>query len=61
MKVISILKKHPFDEFAADFAHLFEVNSRQKLTEEWPSISRRKRRTISALYAVGSTARRCAI
>ena len=34
MKVITILKKHPFDEFAADFAHLFEVNSRQKLTEE---------------------------
>ena len=73
MKVISIFKKHSFDELAADFAHLFEVNCRQKLSDEtlelWkgcttnglPNISRRKRRTISALFGAGSTARRCAI
>jgi hypothetical protein len=34
MKVISIFKKHSFDELAADFAHLFEVNCRQKLSDE---------------------------
>ena len=34
MKVISIFKKHAFDDFSADFAHLFEVNCRQKLSDD---------------------------
>ena len=69
MKVISILKKHPVDEFAADLVHLIENNTgnvrrtrlltvAERCTKKcWPNISRRKRRTISALSAVGSIVR----
>ena len=42
MKVIELFQKYPFDAIAADFAHLFEVNSGQKLSEQtiarWKSL-----------------------
>lgn len=42
MKVIELFQKYPFDAIAADFAHLYEVNSGQKLSEQtiarWKSL-----------------------
>lgn len=34
MKVISIFKKHPFDEFCADLVHLIENNTGKRPTDE---------------------------